>query len=128
MTGLLRRLRPRYHLNLPVELGIVEDNGPTPPVITATATMINISRVGCCIAIGTPLIGGDHLFYKTLHSDRWPLWLCVQGENRQKLIFHTRSLWMNGGTFAGRQAFTIGLQFSEKLTDLSFFLNVNNAL
>lgn len=122
MVGFLPRLHPRHDTNLQVEIGIIHLHDCSQPETLTKATIINVSSGGCCIVVTTPLIGGDHLFYKTLDNDRCFLWLRLREGN----VLQARSVWMDGCTINERQVFKIGLQFCEKQKDLSLFLPGND--
>jgi hypothetical protein len=125
MVGLLRRLYPRHDTNLEVAIGIIDRNTLSQSAVTKRATLVNVSSGGCCIVVESPLVGTDHLFYKTLHSDRYSLCICLPDTNRQEQLLRAQPIWMDGCTFADRHAFKIGMQFVNKQTDLSIFLAAN---
>jgi hypothetical protein len=77
------------------------------------ATVINFSPKGACLIIPNPAIDGKHLFFDTLHSNRYNLVLffAEQGNGSDSYTIAAESVWMDSCEYQSKSAFKIGIRF-----------------
>lgn len=120
MKGLWRRLHPRQETDIPVFLGLTTQNKAGEGTTHLTATMINCAPGGCCVVLTSPMLKGEHIFFKALNSDSICIHLLPQSTREAGAGILTRPVWMDSCVFREQQAFKIGLQFLEPQADLLF--------
>jgi len=93
-----------------------------------TTTVVNVSQVGACLILPKLDINGKHLFFATLNSDRYNLFLRPEKQLREEDDFTipAQSLWMDSCEYESRNAFKIGVQFLQK--QKGFFRQLKDTL
>ncbi len=109
---------PRLKTNLTMQVGLQEiSNGRLVPE-QLTTTVVNVSNDGACLILYTLDVGGKHLFFTTLNSDQYQLFLRPekeQGDSDDTIII-AQPIWMDSCEHEGKYAFKIGVQFLQKQT------------
>ncbi|MCB2182952.1 MAG: hypothetical protein KQH63_13040 [Desulfobulbaceae bacterium] len=103
------------------------DNGDklTPPV---RCQIFDLSKYGARIITSQVIVDQHHLFFSTLESDEFTLFLEVEAaetsddektekEQLNQLIFPVRPIWFDRVLDQVQKPFKIGFEFNEKLSD-----------
>lgn len=109
---------PRIETNLVMQVGLQEiSNGKMMPE-QLTTTVVSFSHAGACLILYNLDVGGKHLFFTTLNSDQYHLFLRPAGnqDDMDETIITAQSIWMDSCEHEGKYAFKIGVQFLQKQT------------
>jgi len=82
--------------------------------------LCNISEMGACIEVESPLASGRHLFYETLNDTTCSLVVegVVPSKDPSQFSVIAFSVWMNGTDEDRPPGFRIGLRFRERQPQL----------
>lgn len=112
MVAFLPRSR-RVVTEIDIIVRMVESVGGRGVAGPTTALLCNISATGCCIEMESPLVGGHHLFFATLGSNRYHLELEVllPALSDHPVRVEAAPVWMNGTEEDRPAGFRIGMRF-----------------
>ena len=85
-----------------------------------TGVLCNISKMGACIEVESPLASGHHFFYETLNNSTRSLVVegVVPSKEPSQFSVAAFSVWMNGTEEERPPGFRIGLRFHERQAQL----------
>jgi len=85
-----------------------------------TGSLRNISEMGACIEVESPLASGHHLFYEALNTQICFLVLegVVPSKDSTPFSVAASAVWMNGTEEERPAGFRIGLRFRERQAQL----------
>lgn len=108
----------RLETNLTMQVGLQKvSNGKLMPE-QLTTRVVNFSYGGACLVLQNLDVGGKHLFFTTLNSDQYYLFLrrANTKDDSGDIIITAQSKWMDSCEHEGKYAFKIGVQFLQKQT------------